>query len=69
MPLKYKVDVLQSLKNRGFNTTRLRKEKILAEGTIQRLREKNSISWANIETLCKLLDCQPGDIIEYTEEI
>lgn len=69
MPLNYKVDVLQALKNRGFNTTRLRKEKILAEGTIQRLREKNSISWANIETLCKLLDCQPGDIIEYTEEI
>lgn len=65
MPLYYKIDVLTSLKEKGYNTSRLRKEKLLAEGVIQSLRDKNPISWANIARVCELLDCQPGDIIEY----
>ena len=31
MPIIYKIDVLASLKEKGYNTTRLRKEKLLAE--------------------------------------
>ncbi len=65
MSLQYKIDVLAALKASGYNTTRLRKEKLLAEGVIQSLRDKKPISWANIATLCKLLDMQVGDIIEY----
>lgn len=65
MSLQYKIDVLAALKAAGYNTTRLRKEKLLAEGVIQSLRDKKPISWANIATLCKLLDMQVGDIIEY----
>lgn len=65
MPLVYKIDVLQALKDKGFNTNKLRKDKLLAEGTIQKLREKQPISWANISKLCSLLNCQPSDILEY----
>ena len=65
MPLMYKIDVLQALKENGFNTTRLRKEKLLAEGTIQKLRDKQPIGWANISQICEMLNCQPGDILEY----
>lgn len=68
MPLVYKIDVLQALKDKGYNTNRLRKEKILAESTIQKLRENKPISWANIAQICKLLNCQPGDLMEYVEE-
>lgn len=68
MPLVYKTDVLQALKDKGYNTTRLRKEKILAESTVQKLRDKKPISWANIAQICKLLNCQPGDIMEYVED-
>ncbi len=64
MPLQYKIDILQALKDKGYNTNRLRKEKILAESTIQKLREKKPISWANISQICDLLGCQPGDILE-----
>jgi putative transcriptional regulator len=39
MPLIYKIDVLQSLKDKGYNTTKMRREKLLAEGSIQSLRE------------------------------
>lgn len=59
MPLVYKIDVLQALKEKGYNTNRLRKEKILAESTIQKLRDDKPISWANIAQICDLLECQP----------
>lgn len=68
MPLNYKIDVIAALKEKGYNTNVLRKEKLLAEGVIQALREKKPISWANISKLCSLLNCQPGDIMEYVED-
>ena len=33
--LTYKIDVLETLKENGYNTTRLRKEKLLGENSIQ----------------------------------
>ena len=68
MPMKYKIDVLAALKEAGFNTNRLRKENILSEGVIQSLRENKYISLQNISKICELLDCQPGDLIEYIKE-
>ncbi len=68
MPLVYKIDVLAALKEKGYNTTRLRKEKILAESTIQKLRDRNPISWANIAQICDLLNCQPDYFLENTQE-
>lgn len=68
MPLVYKINVLQALRESGYNTTKLRKEKILAESTIQKLRENKPISWSNIEQICSLLNCQPGDILEYKKD-
>ena len=69
MSLYYAIDVLTELKNKGYNTNRLRKEKILAESTIQKLRNKEPISWGNIETLCKLLECQPQDFLHYSDDL
>ncbi|MBQ3604495.1 MAG: helix-turn-helix transcriptional regulator [Clostridia bacterium] len=65
MPLAYKTDILAALKEKGYNTTLLRKNKLLAEGVIQSLREKKPISWTNISKVCELLECQPGDILEF----
>jgi putative transcriptional regulator len=67
MPIIYKFDVLQALKNEGYNTNRIRKEKILAESTLQKLRQDEMVAISNIEVFCKLLKCQPGDILEYSE--
>lgn len=64
MSITYRIDVLASLKEHGYTTTRLRKEKLLAESTIQQLREKTLVSWTNIDRICAMLDCQPGDILE-----
>ncbi len=68
MGLKYKIDVLEELKKNGFNTNKIRKNKLLSESTLQRLRRQEPLSWTNIEHLCKLLKCQPGDILEYVDE-
>lgn len=65
MPLRYKIDVLAALKDTGYNTTKLRNEKILSEGVLTSLRHGDPISWKNIEAICKLLQCQPGDILSW----
>ena len=41
MPIAYKKNILSELKKHGYNTNRLRKENLLAEGVIQSLREEN----------------------------
>jgi putative transcriptional regulator len=66
--IKYKIDVLQALKNAGFTTYRLRKDKILGEATIQKLRNFELVSWENVNTICRLLSCQPGDILKYVKD-
>lgn len=63
--LVYKLDILAALKNNGYTTYRIKKEKILSESTLQKFRHKEGISWSNLDTLCSLLNCQPGDIISY----
>ena len=65
MPIKYKINILAELKSAGYN--RLRKEKLLSEGTIQSIREGRIVNASNLSKICKLLNCQPGDIMEYVE--
>ena len=68
MPLIYRIDVMQALREKGLSTYKLRQEKLLSESTLQKLRQKQAVSWENLETLCMLLDCQPADLIEYVKE-
>lgn len=63
--LKYKCDVLERLKAAGINTTRIRNEKLLPESTLTRLRAGAPIAWSGLETLCRLLHCQPADLIYF----
>ena len=68
MPMKYKVDVIAALKEAGYNTSTIRKEKIMGEAMLQKIRSGQMVSWATLETICDLLNCQPGDLIEYVRE-
>ncbi len=68
MPIVYKINVLQALKDAGYNTNKIRKEKIMGEAMLQKLRQGQMVSWATFETICGLLDCQPADLIEYVKE-
>jgi len=68
MPMKYKVDVIATLKEAGYNTSKIRKDKIMGEAMLQKIRSGQMVSWATLETICDLLNCQPGDLIEYVKE-
>ena len=68
MALQYKIDILAALKEKGITTYKIRQEKILSESTVQKLRASKGVSWENLETLCRLLDCQPGDLMEYIKD-
>ena len=68
MPIKYKIDVIAALKEAGYNTTKIRKDKIMGEAMLQKIRSGQMVSWATLETICELLNCQPGDLLEYVKE-
>lgn len=68
MAIKYKTDIIADLKSKGFSTYRIRKEKLIGESTLQKIRTGELVSWENIDTICTLLQCQPGDILEHVPE-
>ena len=64
--LRYKINILAELKKGGYSSYRLRREKILGESTMQRLRvNSTSINLESFDVICALLNCQLGDIIEW----
>ena len=65
MAIVFKVDVLAALKEAGYNTSRIRNDRIMGEAMLQKLRKNELPSWAVFDTLCSLLDCQPSDLIEH----
>lgn len=68
MPLQYKIDVLNALKDKGYSSYNLRNQNLLSQSTLTKLRNGQGIAWENIEKLCELLDCQPADILEYKKD-
>ena len=66
--LKYKIDVMESLKESGYNTNRIRKEKIIGENALQKIRNGEMIGIKALDQLCAALDMQPGNIIKYVED-
>ena len=65
MAIKYKIDVLEALREAGYSSYKLRTEKLMSESTIQKLRNGEMVAMSNIDIVCRLLKCQPGDLIEY----
>lgn len=61
---KYKKDILKELSNRGYTSTKIRKDKILSQATLQNIRQGKGITTDTINTICVILRCQPSDIIE-----
>lgn len=67
--LRYKTNLQQRLKEAGYSTYRLRKERLLPESTVQKLRTGNTtITLESLNVVCSILRCQPGDILEWVAE-
>lgn len=68
MAIRYKVDILAELKKKGYSSTRIRELKLIGQSYLQQLRRGELVSWKTLDTICSLLECQPGDLLEYVEE-
>ncbi len=66
--LQYKLDVMQKLTENGYNPRKLRNLGILGERTMTSLRRGEMISLKSIDTICCLLRCQPGDLLEWIDD-
>lgn len=72
--IKFKIDVLKALSEKGFTTTRLRKEQIISESTIQRIRtayknnESLNINLNAVNIICEILKKQPGQLLEWVQD-
>lgn len=67
--IRYRLDIMQALRERGITSYRILRENLIPQGTMTKLRRGDtSINLSSVATLCHLLHCQPGDILEYVED-
>ena len=68
MAIRYKVDILEELKKKGYSSTKIRNDKLIGQSYLQQLRHNKLVSWKTLDTICGLLECQPADLIEYVRD-
>ena len=65
MPINFD-KALALLKEQGYTTYRIRKDNIISQSALQKMKNgTGEISTRTIERLCSVLNCQPGDLMEY----
>lgn len=68
MPIIYN-KLMALLKEKGYTTYKIRKEKLIGQGTLTALKNgTGGLDSKTIARLCKILECQPGDIMEYVPD-
>lgn len=53
------------MKEKGVSQYALIKKHKISPGQITRLKRNESVSTHTIDTFCRILDCQVGDIMKY----
>ena len=68
MPFKYD-KLFALLKERGISTYKIRQENIISQAALTKMKNgEGNIDTRTLERICSYLRCQPGDIMEYTQE-
>lgn len=67
MPIRYD-KLIALMKEKGLTTYKIRKDNIISQSALTAIKNGKSVTTDTIAKLCKALDCQPGDIMEYVEE-
>ena len=68
MAIRYRIDVLDALKAKGFSSYKIKMDKIIGNSQMQQIREGEIVSTACLDKLCRMLECQPGDLLEYVPD-
>lgn len=68
MPISFK-KLFMLMDKKEITIYRLRKDGVVGTATLDKMRkEEGHVDTRSIESLCKYLGCQPGDIMEYVAE-
>lgn len=68
MAISYR-KLFELLEEKGWTTYKIRKEKLLGQGTLTALKNgTGGLDSKSISKICKTLSCQPGDIMEYVPD-
>lgn len=60
--------LLRIMEERGITSYTLKKDNIIGQATYKKIKEGGDIDTRTIAKLCALLNCQPGDILEYVPD-
>ena len=68
MPIIVNLDVMMAKRKMSLNELSERVELTLSNLSILKTGKAKAIRFSTLEAICKVLDCQPADILEYIEE-
>ena len=64
----YSKNIIEEMGKKGYTTYKIKQEKIFNQTQLQQLRDNKLLTQDNLNKLCELLECQPGDILEYRKD-
>ena len=67
MPIVYD-KLLKLLNEKGITSYTIKKDNLIGQATFKKIKQGGDIDTRTIAKLSKLLECQPGDILEYVED-
>ena len=68
MPIIVNLDVMMAKRKMSLNELSDKVDLTLANLSILKTGKAKAIRFSTLEAICKVLDCQPGDILEYKNE-
>lgn len=68
MAIKVNLDVLMAQKKKGLTELAKEVDITLANLLILKNNKAKAVRFSTLESICKALDCQPGDILIYEDE-
>ena len=68
MAIKVNLDVLMAQKKKGLTELAKEVDITLANLSILKNNKAKAVRISTLESICKALDCQPGDILIYEDE-
>ena len=67
MPIIVNLDVMMAKRKMSLNELSEKVELTLANLSILKTGKAKAIRFSTLAAICGALDCQPGDILEYTD--
>ncbi len=68
MPIIVNLDVMMARRKMSLNELSEKVDLTLANLSILKTGKAKAIRFSTLESICKVLDCQPGDLLEYVKE-